>query len=117
MKEKFNKIKGKLFAAFYFIVGLSYNLPMMASADNDPWGPATDNAANIVMEVIEIFTGLIALLGAFFLVVGGFKLFMAWKGNNPEEMNGAIKETVGGAALLLFGTLFAPVLSLTGLVQ
>lgn len=85
------------------MVGLSTTImatmPMTVKAD---WGDGEKDAESLVQQIAEIVIKIFPLVGAFFVISGAFKLFMAYKDGQGEAQNAAVKDIVIGAVFLAF---------------
>ena len=64
---------------------------------------------SILDKVVHIFL----FMGAFFVVSGVYKLVMAYKDNQPEQQNAAVRDIVIGVVLIVFDTvLWTPISNL-----
>ena len=54
------------------------------------------------MNIADLVVGIFPLIGVFLILVGGFKIFMAYRNNQPEEQTSAAKDIVIGAVLIVF---------------
>ena len=61
-----------------------------------------DTADNLVMGIADLVVGIFPLIGVFLVLVGGFKIFMAYRNNQPEEQTSAAKDIVIGGVLIVF---------------
>ena len=57
---------------------------------------------SLVQEILDVVINIFVLMGAFFVVSGIYKLVMAYKDNQPEQQNAAIRDIVIGAVLIVF---------------
>lgn len=62
-------------------------------------GGASEKIAGIVDIVVKIFPWI----GAFFIIAGVLKLFLAYRNDQPEAQTGAAKDIVIGVVLVVFG--------------
>lgn len=60
------------------------------------------SAEDAVLQIAELVVNIFPLIGVFFVIAGGFKIFMAYRNNQPEEQTSAAKDIVIGAVLILF---------------
>ena len=58
--------------------------------------------ANLVVKILDIVVNIFILMGAFFVVSGIYKLVMAYKDNQPEQQNTAIRDIVIGVVMVVF---------------
>ena len=77
-------------------------LPQIAMAGNETATGTKKNAKALVKAAIGVVVDIFPLIGGFFVVSGGFKLVMAYRGDNPEAQTGAAKDIVIGAVLIAF---------------
>ena len=77
-------------------------LPQIAMATNETATGTKKNAKALVKAAIGVVVDIFPLIGGFFVVSGGFKLVMAYRGDNPEAQTGAAKDIVIGAVLIAF---------------
>lgn len=73
-------------------------------AASDPM-TAIKNILNIIMQKLFPAVGIVLAL------VGGFKLFMAFRNDQPDAYSGAAKDIVIGVVLATFATVIWPVIS------
>ena len=95
--SKVDSVKKKAsLAAFTTGVALeATGIPVFAA------GGSTD-ANGSVLELADMLINIFPLIGVFFVIAGAFKLFMAYRGNNPEDQSGAAKDIVIGAVFIAF---------------
>jgi hypothetical protein len=95
--SKIDSVKKKAsLAAFTTGVALeATGIPVFAA------GGSTD-ANGSVLEIADMIINIFPLIGVFFVIAGAFKLFMAYRGNNPEDQSGAAKDIVIGAVFIAF---------------
>ena len=84
------------------------SLPVVASAT-----AGTTEAKNKVTAIAEIVVDIFPLIGIFFIIAGGFKLFMAYRNDQPEAQTSAAKDVVIGAVLVAFRVFAWPVIKNT----
>lgn len=60
------------------------------------------SAEDAVLSIAELVVDIFPLIGVFFVIAGAFKLFMAYRNNQPEEQSSAAKDIVIGAVLIVF---------------
>ena len=63
---------------------------------------AAGSANSIVETIAETVVNIFPLIGIFFVIAGAFKLFMAYRNNNPEDQTAAAKDIVIGAVFIVF---------------
>lgn len=62
---------------------------------------------NLIKTILDIIVGIFPWVGGFFVVFGGFKLFMALRNDgNPDAVTTAAKDIIIGVVMFIFGTLF-----------
>lgn len=95
--SKVDSVKKKAsLAAFTTGVALeATGIPVFAAG-----GSADANGS--VLEIADMLINIFPLIGVFFVIAGAFKLFMAYRGNNPEDQSGAAKDIVIGAVFIAF---------------
>lgn len=95
--SKVDSVKKKAsLAAFTTGVALeATGIPVFAA------GGSTD-ANGSVLELADMLINIFPLIGVFFVIAGAFKLFMAYRSNNPEDQSGAAKDIVIGAVFIAF---------------
>lgn len=95
--SKVDSVKKKAsLAAFTTGVALeATGIPVFAA------GGSTD-ANGSILELADMLINIFPLIGVFFVIAGAFKLFMAYRGNNPEDQSGAAKDIVIGAVFIAF---------------
>lgn len=75
---------------------------------------AANEATSKVISLMGVIIDLFPAIGIVIAGVGAFKLFMAFRNDQPDAYSGAAKDIVIGIVLILFKTLVWP--TLTGLV-
>ena len=60
------------------------------------------SGGGLVKTILNIVINIFVLMGAFFLVSGIYKLVMAYKDNQPEQQNAAVRDIVMGVILIVF---------------
>lgn len=93
MKNKFLYAKTKA----ELIIG-GATLSLMTPSVHASGGGAT----NMVLGIAEIVVDIFPLVGIFFIIAGAFKLFLAYRNDQPEAQTGAAKDIVIGAVLVVF---------------
>lgn len=69
-------------------------------------GGADQQGTNLVKKILNIIVDIIPWVGAFFIVFGAVKAFLAWRNDgNPDAITTAAKDIVIGLVMVLFGTL------------
>lgn len=100
------KVGGKIVNAKNKVVAsvLSAQLALGATQTNVFAAVDSGNstADNLVMNIADLVVGIFPLIGVFLILVGGFKIFMAYRNNQPEEQTSAAKDIVIGAVLIVF---------------
>lgn len=61
-----------------------------------------ESGGGLVKTILDIVINIFVLMGAFFLVSGIYKLVMAYKDNQPEQQNAAVRDIVMGVILIVF---------------
>ena len=104
--NEFMKVGGKIVNAKNKIVAsvLSAQLALGATQTNVFAAVDSGNstADSLVMNIADLVVGIFPLIGVFLILVGGFKIFMAYRNNQPEEQTSAAKDIVIGAVLIVF---------------
>lgn len=78
-------------------------VPVFASGNETSIGKGLgDDPSTLVKEVINIVVKMFPYVGAFFIVAGLFKLFLAYRNDQPEAQAGAAKDIVIGAVFVVF---------------
>lgn len=102
----FMKVGGKIVNAKNKVVAsvLSAQLALGATQTNVFAAVDSGNstADSLVMNIADLVVGIFPLIGVFLILVGGFKIFMAYRNNQPEEQTSAAKDIVIGAVLIVF---------------
>lgn len=102
----FMKVGGKIVNVKNKIVAsvLSAQLALGATQTNVFAAVDSGNstADSLVMNIADLVVGIFPLIGVFLILVGGFKIFMAYRNNQPEEQTSAAKDIVIGAVLIVF---------------
>lgn len=100
------KVGGKIVNAKNKVVAsvLSAQLALGATQTNvfAAVNSGNSTADNLVMNIADLVVGIFPLIGVFLILVGGFKIFMAYRNNQPEEQTSAAKDIVIGAVLIVF---------------
>ena len=76
-----------------------------AYADESTWNDGfKDDAkgADVIKDILNIVVNIFVFMGAFFVVSGIYKLVMAYKDNQPEQQNAAVRDIVIGVVLIVF---------------
>ncbi len=97
--QKVDSVKRKASLAI-FTAGVTLEatgIPVFAEG-----GTAQDTSHSSVLDIADMLVNIFPLIGAFFVIAGAFKLFMAYRGNNPEDQSGAAKDIVIGAVFIAF---------------
>ncbi len=66
---------------------------------------AASEATNIVKNIIDAIMTMFPVIGVVLMLVGGFKLFMAFRNNQPDSYSDAAKDIVIGGILIGFKAL------------
>lgn len=91
-KKQFHNTKAKM-AGLASVLALA--LPQMASA-------AASDPGALVGDIIDVVVDIFPFIGAFFIVSGAFKLFLAYRNDQPESQTAAAKDLVIGAVFVVF---------------
>ena len=59
---------------------------------------------NLMQSILDKVVHIFLFMGAFFVVSGVYKLVMAYKDNQPEQQNAAVRDIVIGVVLIVFDT-------------
>lgn len=60
------------------------------------------NASNIIVSIIDQIITLFPAIGVVIALVGAFKLFMAFRNDQPDAYSNAVKDIVIGVLLITF---------------
>lgn len=66
------------------------------------YAETNNDAKNIIISIIDQVITLFPAVGVVIALVGGFKLFMAFRNDQPDAYSGAVKDIVIGALLIGF---------------
>ena len=99
MKRNLETVNNKLKSAKSKIAGLTtvvtLGFPQMVYA-------ATSDPKAIVGVIADLLIDILALVGVFFVISGAFKLFQAYRSDNPEGQSAGAKDVVIGAVIVSF---------------
>ena len=85
--------------------GITTGILMSGNAYASGWNAGfKDNAqgSEIIKNILNIVVNIFVFMGAFFVVSGVYKLVMAYKDNQPEQQNAAVRDIVIGVVLIVF---------------
>ena len=68
----------------------------------DPGEVENSKATDILQTIAGVIVNAIALMGGIFVLIGAYKIIMAFKDNQPEQQATGIREVVIGAILISF---------------
>lgn len=77
-------------------------------------GGGKDQALNLMINLLGQIIGLFPAIGIVIAAIGAFKLFMAFRNDQPDAYSGAAKDIVIGIVLIIFDTFIWP--TIQGLV-
>ena len=104
MKEKMSSIKTKILS-----LTTKYRAEMCGVAVGLATAPANVYAGNeavtMVLNILDVIVSTFPAIGIVIALVGGFKLFMAFRNDQPDAYSGAAKDIVVGVILIVFDTL------------
>lgn len=72
---------------------------------------AANQAVTKVMQLLEVIIDVFPAIGIGIALIGAFKLFMAFRNDQPDAYSGAIKDVVIGVVLIAFKLLIWPALT------
>lgn len=107
MSKLYEKIRTKIDQAKYLAAGTAV---AMACPTGNVMAKGAD-ANSIVKDIASLVVDVFPLIGVFFVIAGAFKLFMAYRNNNPEDQTAAAKDIVIGAVFIVFRAFAWPTLS------
>ncbi len=102
--EKVNIAKQRAQLALMTAVALGTPVPVLAAT-----GGTDPNTT--LRGVLDLVTLVFPLIGAPLALAGAFKLFMAYRNNQPEEMSSATKDLAIGIVMIVFRVLIWPSLA------
>lgn len=60
------------------------------------------NGVSMVETITNTIAGVFPWIGAFFILMGAFKVFLAFRNDQPESMTGAVKDIIVGVIFVAF---------------
>ena len=107
VKEKFKTVLTRCDAKRYELASIA-----IATAATCPIATyAADTATGKVLTLLGVIIDVFPAIGIVLALVGAFKLFMAFRNDQPDAYSGAAKDIVIGIILIVFKTVVWPTLS------
>lgn len=96
-------VKAQYLATSLALAMATTKVPVFASGNTTNIGKGMgDDPGELVKGAIEVVVKMFPYVGAFFIVSGLFKLFLAYRNDQPEAQAGAAKDIVIGAVFVVF---------------
>lgn len=95
-------VKAQYLATSLALAMATAKVPVFAGNGSSIGSGAGDDPSAIVKEAINIVVKMFPYVGGFFIVAGLFKLFLAYRNDQPEAQAGAAKDIVVGAVFVVF---------------
>lgn len=117
MSEKMTKIENKLLSIPWFVkLGLFFHecwmefLGIILGTTMSPisvyaQGKLDGESSSMIKSIIGAIMAIFPAIGVVIALVGAFKLFMAFRNDQPDAYSGAIKDIVIGGLLIGFKAL------------
>ena len=108
IKEKlvsdFQKIKTEIKAVSLTLVSAYYAMPMKVYANNAGATGGTGGATpkSVIISIMDTLIDVFPAIGVVLVAIGAYKLFMAFRNDQPDAYSGAAKDIVIGVVLLIF---------------
>lgn len=108
IKEKIvtdlQKIKTEIKAVSLTLVSAYYAMPMKVYANNAgaTGGAGGTTPKSVIISIMDTLIDVFPAIGVVLVAIGAYKLFMAFRNDQPDAYSGAAKDIVIGVVLLIF---------------